>query len=476
MLEQLLDKFRDEVLALEREEVSRRHAAVSLQQDLKNSVEAEQTAVASKGKSRLRHLQDSQEQSADEKDTAATRADDAAYLQDLQATCAQKKGEYDARQQLRTEELSTLQQAIDILSTEEVSGAAQKHLPSLAQLRRQQGGRPAMLAQLHSTGDGGPSLRRAAEFLRAESARLDSHVLSTIAVRAQEDPFGKVKKLIEELLERLMTQATQETEHKGWCDTELATNEHTRKSKSQEVEALRAEIDGLEAAVAQLQKEATALSGEVAELDAEVANATAIRNEEKARNANTTIEAQQAQATVSQAIQLLKGFYGAAAANATSLAQGAAGQQHRAGQEPPPIFGSEKYAGQQVKSGGVLAMLDVLLSDFARLESDTATAETQAEQAHRKFLTDSGVTKVQKEKDIQHKTAERQSKDLTLIDKKRSLEDAEQVLAGAKAEYENLKPACINTGQTYEERVQRREDEIEALKKALEILSGDVST
>lgn len=472
MLEQLLDKFRDEIADLEKQETSRRHAFNMLDQDLKNSISVEQAAIASKGKSRSRHLQLSMELTADEKDTAATRADDAAYLQDLQATCKQKEDEYNTRQQLRSEELTTLEKAISILSSSEVAGAAEKHLPALLQVRRLEGA-PTVLAQLRSAAPGA-ELLRVADFLRAESARLNSHVLSSIAMHAQDDPFAKVKKLIEELLERLMTQATAEAEHKGWCNTELATNEHTRKTKSEEVEVTRAEIDDLEAAVAQLKKEVTTLTAEVAEINAEVSNATAIRNEEKASNANTTAEAQQAQAAVTKAVQLLKDFYGAAAKNASSFAQGAAEGRRRASQEPPPIFGEEKYAGQQAASGGILGMLEVIHSDFVRLESDTATAEAEAEKAHRKFLTDSGVAKAQKEVDIKHKTTDSQSKELTLTDKRRSLEDAEQILAGALAEYEKLKPACINTGQTYEERVQRREEEIEALKKALEILS-DVS-
>ena len=40
-----------------------------------------------------------------------------------------------------------------------------------------------------------------------------------------------------------------EAEHKGWCDTELSTNEQTRKEKTEAAESLHAEIDELEAEV-----------------------------------------------------------------------------------------------------------------------------------------------------------------------------------------------------------------------------------
>jgi len=77
-------------------------------------------------------------------------------------------------------------------------------------------------------------------------------VLSAVAVRAAEDPFNKVKKMIKDLIVRLMEEANDEAEHKGWCDTELSTNEQTRKEKTEGVETLHAEIDQLEASIAKL--------------------------------------------------------------------------------------------------------------------------------------------------------------------------------------------------------------------------------
>lgn len=49
---------------------------------------------------------------------------------------------------------------------------------------------------------------------------------------------------------RLMEEANEEAEHKGWCDTELSTNEQTRKEKTSAVETLHAEIDELTASIA----------------------------------------------------------------------------------------------------------------------------------------------------------------------------------------------------------------------------------
>merc|ERR1719361_821439 len=51
--------------------------------------------------------------------------------------------------------------------------------------------------------------------------------------------------------------------------------------------------------------------------------------------------------------------------------------------------------------------------------------------------------------------------------------DAEVVLLNnAVKQLMELQPTCIDTGMSYEERVARREDEIESLKKALCILTA----
>merc|ERR1719171_1749339 len=96
---------------------------------------------------------------------------------------------------------------------------------------------------------------RVAEFLKSRASQLNSRVLSSIAEHVADDPFKKVKKMIKDLIVRLMEEANEEAEHKGWCDTELSTNEQTRKEKTEAVETLHAEIDELEASVAKLTEE-----------------------------------------------------------------------------------------------------------------------------------------------------------------------------------------------------------------------------
>merc|ERR1719247_76945 len=107
-----------------------------------------------------------------------------------------------------------------------------------------------------------------------------------------------------------------------------------------------------------------------------MAKATQIRQDEKAKNTETIADAQEAQTAVAQALTVLKEFY-AKAAEATALLQ----QQP----EAPEIF-DKPYKGMQGESGGVVGMLEVIQSDFARLEAETAAAEAQAQKEYDQFM------------------------------------------------------------------------------------------
>merc|ERR1719183_2596716 len=126
--------------------------------------------------------------------------------------------------------------------------------------------------------------------------------------------------MIKDLIVRLMEEANEEAEHKGWCDTELSSNEQTRKEKTESVQMLTAEIDELNASVAQLGEDIKELSKAVAELDKGMATATEQRQKEKAENEATIKDASDAQTAVAQALVVLKEFY-AKAAESTALIQ-----------------------------------------------------------------------------------------------------------------------------------------------------------
>merc|ERR1719265_1934347 len=354
MLMDLLRKFKDERTALEKEEANSRNAYEMLMSDLTFAVETAEQGLEKDKQDKAKALKNKASAEGDLTDTITTRDDDQKYLDDTTATCEQKGKDFAARQELRAEELEAIEKAIEIISSSAVSGAAKKHLPTLLQQKA------AALAQLRSSMTN-PQQYQVAMFLSDRAKQINSRVLAMLAERVEKDPFKKVKKMIKDLIDKLMQEAAEEAAHKGWCDAELATNYKTRKEKTDAVETLKSEIDELNASIAKLTEEITELSAAIADLDTAVAKATKMREEEKVKNAETIKDAQEAQTAVAQALTVLKDFY-AKAGKATAFAQ------------QPEVF-DKPYKGMGGMAGGVVGMLEVIESDFARVQAETSAAE-----------------------------------------------------------------------------------------------------
>merc|ERR1712137_730614 len=181
-----------------------------------------------------------------------------------------------------------------------------------------------------------------------------------------------------------------------------------------------------------------------------MAKAATIRQEEKSTNEATVKDAQDAQTAVAQALTVLKEFY-SNAGEATALLQ-------KQQPETPAIFDSP-YKGLQAENGGVVGMIEVIQSDFARLEAETKASEATAQKEYDAFMTDSKVDKEAKTTDIEHKTAKKQDEEQALTVKREDLEGTQKELDAALAYYDKLKPSCVDAGVSYEDRVARRKEE-----------------
>merc|ERR1719238_2514622 len=127
----------------------------------------------------------------------------------------------------------------------------------------------------------------------------------------------------------------------------------------------------------------------------------------------------------------------------------------------------------QAGSGGIVGMLEVILSDFARLETETSSAEAEAQGAYDKFTDESNQDVAVKETEIAHKEKNKEDCDANNRSLKKELELTQEELDAAMDYYDKLKPDCLDSGLSYEERVEKREQEIQALKEALQVLAQE---
>merc|ERR1712217_760883 len=130
MLQKLLDKFIAERTTLEKEEMNTKHAYDMLMQDLIAQIAQASQYRDEKAETKAKKLQAKAEAEGDLAETTATRDADQKYLDDLTATCTQKAADFESRQELRAGELVAIEKAIEIISSAEVSGNADKYLPT----------------------------------------------------------------------------------------------------------------------------------------------------------------------------------------------------------------------------------------------------------------------------------------------------------------------------------------------------------
>jgi len=464
MLETLADKFVDERNKLEQEEQAKRHAYELLAQQLTVQISESKKEKSGKEQFKAKKVQSKASSEGDLAETKAEKEADERFAKDLKATCAKKAAAFSERQKTRQEEIEAVGKAQEIISSGSVAGKAEKHLPGLLQHPR-----GSVLAFLRSESGHGDRKDQVARFLQQRASALNSRMLSALAVRVGADPLGKVKKMIQQLLTKLNEQAKEEATKNTWCVTELATNKATREEKTDTSESLQSEIDTLKASIPKLTDESNTLSKDIAELDAAMASATDLREKEAAKNKIAVADAKEAQAAVAEALTVLKEFY-AKATGATSFVQSSSATLVTHGQ--PEIFGDEAYTGMGGESGGVLGMMEVIESDFARLEAETTAAEEAGKKEYDEFIDDSKADKATKETTLKQKTTKKNTDAQELSTRESDLEGTQKELEAANAYLEKLRPDCIDTGKSYAERKAQREQEITDLKEAVEMLEN----
>merc|ERR1719506_1402001 len=118
-------------------------------------------------------------------------------------------------------------------------------------------------------------------------------------------------------------------------------------------------------------------------------------------------------------------------------------------------------------------MLEVAESDFATGLAEARTAEKAAQDEYDKMSQDSKMLKTTKEMEIKGKHSEIKSLKTTITDLSSDKDALTGELDAVLASLDKLKPQCEVKVPSYEERKAAREQEIEGLKNALEVLAAN---
>merc|ERR1719510_1986258 len=283
-------------------------------------------------------------------------------------------------------------------------------------------------------------------------AQLASRMTAAIRFGASggEDPFAKVKGLIEGLIAKLEAEAKAEATEKAYCDEEMAKTEAKRGELMDDVAKLTAKIDQATSKSATLSAEIKQLEAELAALMKKQAEMDKIRQEENAAFLQAKADLTAGLSGVRQALTVLRDYY----ASDTVLMQ-----------QPAMPALHTKASGAATS---IIGILEVVESDFATGLAKEETQEDDAKAMYDDITQENTVTKTMKDQDVKYKTAEVKSLAKAIADMSSDTETLSSELAAVNEYYAKLKDRCIAKPETYEERKARREAEINGLKEALQ--------
>merc|ERR1740139_775987 len=381
----------------------------------------------------------------DLEDTKKSLAEDEAFLAMLKEKCSSTDAEWDERQKTRQLEMEACSKALAVLSSDEAHDLFTKTF------------NPAFLQEAENN----ERRTKAAEVLSRVAKKLNSPRLSAIATKVRLDAFVRVKKAIDDMVAQLLQEKADEIKHKDFCVEEFNTNQLQTEKKDRSKEDLLALIEDLDLTIKTLTSEIDALKSEVAEMQVQMKRAGEDREKQNKEFQQVVADQRASQKLLTAALNILKGFYEKKAAFLQ--------KQEPAG--PPPPAGFKDYK-KNAASGGVMGMIQQIITDAKAMEAEAIRAEEDAQKAYEDFVKETNASVEEKSKTMVNKSEEKAKteKDLTQAneDKEATMIELEQ-LSNYNAE---LHQSCDFVMKNFEIRQTARDEEIEALKQAKAILSG----
>merc|ERR1711972_432059 len=122
---------------------------------------------------------------------------------------------------------------------------------------------------------------------------------------------------------------------------------------------------------------------------------------------------------------------------------------------------------------GIIGLLEVVESDFAKGLSEMVATEESAQSTYETETKDNEIEKTQKEQDVAYRTKESTGLDKAIAETKSDRSGVQTELDAINEYLATLKKECISEAETYAERKARFEAELSGLREALNILESE---
>jgi len=431
----------------------------------------------------------------DLEDTQEALVEDTKFLADLKKTCALREKEWEVICKTRKEELIALQEVIKILTDDDALELFKKTLPSASSFM-----------QIQETAR---SVReRARDILKQQKKGSYQLDFLELTLTGKKVSFDKVIKMIDEMTEVLKKEQIEDDEKKEYCEEQFDITEDKKKELELDIGDKEKAIDETNEGLKTVAEEIKALEESVAALDKSVALATAGRKKEHAEFQILRANNNAAKELILFAKNRMQKFYnpklykpppkrelseeeritlnmggtlaptnppGGIAGTGVGLAQiRAHDDQQDSGNAPPPPppAAPAPYKKKGEESGGVLAMMDMLVADLDKETLEAEMEEKDGQDDYEKLMSECSDKRATESKAITDKNtakAEMEEELQNTMDAKDALGTELQ----ATQEYlASLHKECDWLMQNYDKRKEARTSEIDAMGKAKAVLNG----
>jgi len=449
VLKQMLETFQGDLNNAQKEELANSQAY----EELKTAKEAEITAGQSALQTKTQEVASADEKKAQAKedieDTTNTLSADEKFLMDLKQKCQMTDQEWEERQKTRQEEISAVSEAISILSADDAHDLFSKTF------------NPAFV----QSSDVSQIRQHAADLVLATGKRLNLPAMISMATRIRLDAFAKVKEAIDKMVTQLQKEQADEVKHRDYCVDSLNQNAKSTESSSRDKSDVNMQIEDLTMSIQALDQEIETLKSEITESQTQLKRAGEDRELENREFQGTVADQRASQKLLNQALSVLKGFYNKKAVVALSQAS------HGKKQDPasPPGFSSYK---KQNGAGGVMGMIQQIISDSKTLEAQAIHAEEEAQKAYESYVKETNRSIEEKSTSITNKSEDKAKAEGEKTEAEQSKEEVVLSLEQLANDNADLHKSCDFVMKNFDIRQEARDQEVEALKQAKAILSG----
>merc|ERR1719408_213618 len=308
------------------------------------------------------------------------------------------------------------------------------------------------------------STREKAEKILLKAAKKTGNPkIATLSSRMRLDGFEKVSEDIDGMIADLKKEKDADVKMKDFCIEALHKNEVAIEMKARDIEQLSARIATPTAEIEELTKAIAALEAEVAEMQVQLKRAGEDRELENQDFQGVVSDQREAQKLLEAALAKLKGFYDKAFMQTTSVAAQPAG--------PPPPPGFKKYE-KSSGAGGVMGMLEQIISEAKTMEADAIKAETDAQKAYESFVKDTNASIEEKTRDITNKSEEKATAEADKVSEEEALAAALNEQQELMNENADLHKSCDFTLDNFDARQAALDQEMDGLREAKSVLAG----